>query len=139
MTIEEIRAVVSAIKNLHQYGSNIRKVRAEKFSGNWTNEGSIGGQSPSHYVNLELIVEGVEVSGIITSRKLDDETCMNNQSFTGRRSGYRINGQVITVSQGRVGCYGHVRLHLRNGVLHFKSKKLIADFLPITTTLWRHD
>ena len=138
MAIEEVRAVFSVFKDLYQYGKNIRKARAEKFTGAWTNEGSVGGSFPSHYIDLVLDVDGINVSGVISSRKLNSETNFPNQSLSGRRCGYKVKVDVTVIRHGDVSCYGELKLRLKNGQLLLKGTKLVADFLPTEAILWRH-
>lgn len=82
-------------------------------------------------------MDGTHVSGVIKSRKLDDETFLGESSFTGKRRGYRIDGLVIKVSHLGVECYGDLRLDLRKNMLKLKGSKLVADFLPKEAVLWR--
>ena len=137
MIIDEVRAVIVAIKDLHGFAARIRSTRAEKFAGTWGNEGDCTGPIPSHYVEFVLASNGTEVTGIVRSRNLESESELPNGSFVGQRRGFRVTGKVVDVSRGRLINYGKVSMHLHKGVLEVQATERLADFLPTQASLWR--
>ena len=137
ITIDEVRAVVKAVKDLQAFAANVRDARDKKFSGTWGNEGDCEGPIPSHYVELVLLSKAMEVTGIVRSRNLKSAANLPNGSFVGRRSGYRVVGEVVDVSRGRLVHFGEMTLLLDKKFLTIKTTKRLADFLPVQATLWR--
>jgi len=135
--IEEARAIIGAVGDLQAFFAEGREKQAAALSGKWTNEGAIG-EFPSHYLHLELRVEGSEVSGIVESRALSSSgAILPNVSIIGQLRWGRIVGEVHDVSQGRVLTYGLVIIRLRKGKLDWQLKRGVADFLPQSAVLWR--
>jgi hypothetical protein len=137
MTIEEVRAVIGAVKDLQAFAAKVRDARDKRFSGTWGNEGNCTGPTPSHYVELVLLSKATEVTGIVRSRNLELAATLPNASFIGRRSGYSVVGEVVDVSRGRLVRYGQITLRLDKKFLKLRTTKRLADFLPIQATLWR--
>jgi hypothetical protein len=137
LIIDEVRAVIVAIKDLHGFTTRIRSARAEKFAGTWGNEGDCTGPIPSHYVELVLSSKGTEVTGIVRSRNLESESELPNGSFIGHRRGFRVTGEIVDVSRGRLIHYGKVSMYLHKGLLEVQATDRLADFLPTQASLWR--
>jgi hypothetical protein len=133
---DEVRAVIAAVKDLHGFATRIRSARAEKFAGTWGNEGDCTSPNPSHYVELVLASKGTEVTGIVRSRNLESETELPNGSFIGCRRGFRVTGEIVDVSRGRLVRYGKVSMRLRKGLLEVRATDRLADFLPTQASLW---
>lgn len=133
-----LTVIVGAIFGFFRYIAKVHQARARDFNGFWTNEGSITGPYPTHYLNLQLNVRGRDVSGIVESRALETGTTLPNGSLRGHLDwGKGIHGEVVDVSRSRFRRYGTVSLRLRRGVLTWRTKGQIADFLPTSTELWR--
>lgn len=137
MAIEEVRAVIAAVKDLQAFAAKVRDARDKKFSGTWGNEGDCTGPTPSHYIQVVLLSKATKVTGIVRCRNLKSATTLPNGSFVGQRSGYRVVGEVVDVSRGRLVHFGQMTLLLDKKFLKIKTTKCIADFLPVQATLWR--
>ena len=117
---------------------SIRKKRDGFFAGNWSNEGNIGSDEPSHLVDLKLYCSGKEITGSITARKKSGDETWINASMNGKRSTHRSKCKITYVRHGQVLDYGTVILKKdskRN--LKWELKEGVTDFFPKETTLYR--
>ena len=116
----------------------LRKKGNGFFTGNWSNEGNIGGDEPSHFVDLRLYCSGKEISGSINARKNSSDETWINASMNGKRVASRSKCKITYVRQGQVLDYGTVILKKdskRN--LKWELKEGVGDFFPKETTLYR--
>lgn len=135
--VTALAVIFGAVVAVFRYIAKVHQARADALVGFWTNEGDITGPYPTHYLNLELKLKGRDVSGIVESRALETGTTLPNGSLRGCLGwGKKINGEVLDVSRARLVRYGTVSLRLRRGVLEWRTKGEVVDFLPTSAELW---
>ena len=117
---------------------DVRKKRDGFFIGNWSNEGNIGGDEPSHFVDLNLYCSGKEIMGSINARKNGNDETWIKASMNGKRGVSRSKCKITYVRHGQVLDYGTVILKKdsrRN--LKWELKEGVGDFFPKETVLYR--
>lgn len=135
--IEEIRAIVRGINDLRLFFRERRDKQAQVLTGKWTNEGDVIAMSPSHFIDLELLIKGNKVSGVVCSRALGSGSKLPNGSIIGKKSWRGIKAEVVDVQQGRLVKFGKVTLEFKKGYIFWKCKDCLADFLPRSAQLWK--
>ena len=136
-TIEEVRAVIAAVNDIRRFIRERNERRAHALTGTWTNEGDVVGPIPSHYVDLELLVEDANVSGIVRSSTTRGRTILPNGSILGRRRWGKIVAEIVDVRRGRLVKFGDVTLHLKGDLLLWAAENIQGNFLPKSAALWR--
>jgi hypothetical protein len=107
------------------------------ISGKWSNEGSVGGILPTHFVDLDLAIKDGITSGILSSRKLDSETHWNNLSVSGKRKGKKVELHVIHVRHGKISELAVIKIQLDKKNLKWLLIQGTADFFPVEIVLWK--
>ena len=136
-TIEEVRAVIAAVNDLRRFIRERGERRADALTGLWTNEGDVIGPIPTHYVDLELLVERSKVSGIVRSNTTRGRTSLPNGSLLGQRRWGKITAEVVDVRRGRLVKFGDITLRLKGEQLLWSAKNIQGDFLPKSAALWK--
>lgn len=136
-SIDEVRAVIAAINDIRRFAREKTEKRGRALTGTWTNEGDAIGPLPSHFVDLELVVKGKKVSGIVRSRELERDTVLPNGSIVGEMRLRKIVAEVLDVRRGQLVKYGDVTLERKGDFLIWIAHNRLADFLPDTTKLWK--
>ena len=136
-TIDEVRAVIAAVNDIRRFIRERSERRANALTGLWTNEGDVIGPIPSHYIDLELLVEDSKVSGIVRSNTTRGRTSLPNGSVLGRKRWGKLVAEVVDVRRGRLVKFGDITLKLKGERLLWSAKNLHGDFLPKSTTLWK--
>lgn len=136
-TIDEVRAVINAVNDIRRFVRERGEKHARALTGTWTNEGDVIAPLPSHSIDVELLVDGKKVSGIVRSRELLTDTELPNGSLLGNKQMRRIVAEVLDVRRGRLVKYGDVTLERKGDFLHWTASNRLADFLPVTAKLWK--
>jgi hypothetical protein len=109
------------------------------LNGKWTNEGDIT-LVTTHYMDLELEAEDGEVSGVINSRRLSDDTEMRYVSIVGKRFLWWIRLELLDVKLGSLVSFGHVRCRLKKRNMSWRlTGNTSSEFFPKSTPLWKMD
>jgi hypothetical protein len=106
-------------------------------SGKWSNEGSIGGELPTHFVDLDLVVEDKIARGILSSRKLNSETHWNNLSVSGTRKGKEVKLRVVHIRHGKIIEPATIKIKIDRKDLKWLLVRGTADFFPVEIVLWK--
>ncbi len=136
-TIDEVRAVINAVNDIRRFIREKAEKEARGITGTWTNEGDVTAPLPSHFIDVELLVDGKKVSGIVRSRELQTDSELPNGSLVGERKMRKIAAEVLDVRRGRLVKYGDITLERKGDFIHWTARNCVADFLPATARLWK--
>ena len=133
-----IGSLVAAYIFIRKWYKSYVEKKSRFFSGSWSNEGNIGGQELSHYLDLTLTCSGDEISGSFNVRKNDDDHTWHSVGIHGKRFLSAAKCKITHIRHGQILNYGIVLLKRdskRN--LRWSLKEGVADFFPMETTLYR--
>lgn len=136
-TIDEVRAVINAVNDIRRFIREKAEKQARAMTGTWTNEGDVIAPFPSHFIDVELLVDGKKVSGIVRSRELQTDAELPNGSLVGEKRMRKIVAEVLDVRRGRLVKYGDITLEPKGDFIHWTARNRLADFLPATAKLWK--
>ncbi|MFC0772415.1 hypothetical protein [Terrimonas alba] len=133
-----IGGLVAAYLFIKKWHKSYVEKKSRFFSGNWSNEGNIGGEEATHYLDLKLTCSGDELDGSFNVRKNDENHTWYAVGISGKRFFSTAKCKIIHIRHGQVLNYGIVVLRKdskRN--LKWVLKEGVADFFPKETTLYR--
>lgn len=138
-TIGEVRAVIAAVNDIRRFIRERSERSANALTGLWTNEGDVIGPIPSHYIDLELLVEDSKVSGIVRSNATRGRTSLPNGSLLGRKRWGKIVGEIVDVRRGHVVKFGDITLQLKGEKLLWSAESIQGGVLPESATLLKFE
>ena len=133
-----ITGLVTAFIFIKKWHKSYVTKKSRFFSGNWSNEGIIGGEDPSHYIDLTLYCSGDEVNGSFNVRKSGEDHTWHSVGIHGKRLFSTLNCKITHIRHGQILDYGIVILSIKSKRnLKWKLKEGIGDFFPKETILCR--
>lgn len=116
----------------------LRKKRDGFFTGNWSNEGQIIKNRPTHYVDLSLACAERKLQGSFNIRKSDDPDGWVKVSLTGKRHSYSSKCDVTYLVNEEVVNSAKILLTKnKEGKLEWKLVEGKPDFFPSAVVLCR--
>ena len=116
----------------------LRKKMDTFFSAAWTNEGALGVEFPTHFIDLRLSCSGKKIRGSFDVRKIDEDHTWHSLSIFGKRRFSTLRCNIIHARDGKVLDYGKFILKKSpDENLKWRLEEGVADFFPLETTLFR--
>lgn len=136
-----LSAIITGLYFVHKDFSSRQLRYRQLLNGEWSNEGCVGGDPESHYVQISLTVdeEDGSISGILHSRELanDEEMIFGVDGDIWFKA---VKLRATKVRMGNVHEYGIVKLKFLNKRnLSFKSTTDPNNFFPRHTVIFRTD
>jgi hypothetical protein len=130
--------IISSILYIKKFNADKSSHLDNIFSGSFGNEGNVGGETPSHYLELKIMTKNGRVDGILCSRNLTSGSYWNGLSVIGKRNRNKISLDAIHIRGGKINKMFSFTIAYKKGEFKWKTKSLLEnDCLPKNAVIWK--